>query len=123
MDELWNNVLDNDCTFDFIGTNYDDALYPDYSGQSFDIDYEGHDGYTLGDILAEITNYINSTGATNIFIVSGVGGDNALHRESISLILSNVNTIVDYRQEANLNVTIFIDQLLPARSTAVTPKL
>lgn len=121
--ELWKNLLDNDQIFDFIGTNYDDASYPDYSGQRFDRDHEGHGGYKVGDILAEIANYINSAGVPDIVIFGGLGGNDALQGVSTSLILSNTNALVDYIQDINPNAIIFIDQLPPTRSTTMTPEL
>ena len=49
--ELWKKLIDNNFTFDFIGTQSDNAIYPSFKGFNFDIDHEGRGGWTSGDIL------------------------------------------------------------------------
>ena len=44
--ELWKDLIDNDWTFDFIGTQTDEATYPIYNNLSFDLDHEGRGGWT-----------------------------------------------------------------------------
>ena len=38
---LWKNMIENNWTFDFIGTQSDEASYPSFNGFDFDIDHEG----------------------------------------------------------------------------------
>ena len=49
--ELWKKLIDNNFTFDFIGTQSDNTKYPSFKGFNFDIDHEGRGGCTSGDML------------------------------------------------------------------------
>ena len=42
--ELWKDLIDGDWTFDFIGTRTDNASYPSYNGNDFDVDHDGGGG-------------------------------------------------------------------------------
>ena len=121
--ELWKNLLDNGWAFDFVGTNYDNAKYPKHLGQFFDRNHEGHGGFRVDQILDGLEYYIDEAGVPSIVIFGGVGGNDALQGQSTALILSNTNAVIDYLQNVNPNITIFIDQLPPARSTVMTSTL
>lgn len=121
--ELWKDLKDGSWTFDFIGTQNDAASYPAYNGNSFDKDHEGRGGWTSGQILSRLNNWLGQTGAPDIVLFSSPGGNDALENLSYSQAISNINAIIDALQAANPNVIILIEQLAPARSDAMTNQL
>ncbi|MEM8898247.1 MAG: GDSL-type esterase/lipase family protein [Bacteroidota bacterium] len=121
--ELWKLLVDGNYAFDFIGTVDDEASYPTYSGQSFDLDHEGRGGWTSGQILDGIEAWLSQAGAPDVVLFSSPGGNDALDGQSYDQAVANVNTIIDIIQTANPNVTIIIEQLAPARSDLMTGQL
>jgi hypothetical protein len=53
---LWKDLIQNEWSFDFIGTQSDLGSYPDYNSYNFDIDHEGRGGWTSGLILNGLSN-------------------------------------------------------------------
>ena len=39
--ELWKDLIENNWTFDFIGTQLDSRFYPLFNNLNFDTDHEG----------------------------------------------------------------------------------
>ena len=121
--ELWKKLIDGNWTFDYVGTMSDPASYSDHSNQPFDVDHEGRGGLTSGQILAEVEDWLTQTGAPDIVLLSSPGGNDALQNEPYTQALSNINGIIDKIQASNPNVTILIEQMAPAHSSAMTPTL
>ncbi len=121
--ELWKNFIDNGWSFDYIGTMTDPASYANYSGQVFDKHHEGHGGYTSGQILSDIDEWIGSAGKPDIVLFSSPGGNDALEELPIDEAISNINGIIDAIQDANPDVTIFIEQPAPGHSDIMTAEL
>ena len=121
--ELWKDLLDGGWTFDFIGTMKDDASYPSYEGKTFDVDHEGRGGWTSGQILNGINEWLKQAGTPDIVLFSSPGGNDALQGLPYDEAISNINAIIDAIQVANPNVNILIEQLAPARSDAMTSEL
>ena len=121
--ELWKLLVDGSWTFDYIGTENDFASYPDHTGMTFDTDHEGRGGYTSGQILSGIADWLDEAGAPDIVLFSSPGGNDALENLSYDNAISNINDIIDIIQSVNPNVTIIIEQLAPARSDLMTGEL
>ena len=121
--ELWKDLVENDWTFDFIGTQSDDASYPSFNGLIFDRDHEGRGGWTSGQILNNINTWLAETGAPDIVLFSSPGGNDALQNLSYDQAILNIKGIISALQEVNPNITIVIEQLAPARSDAMTTEL
>lgn len=121
--ELWKLLTDGDYDFDFIGTQEDEAAYPEYNGLMFDRDHEGFGGYTSGQILANLQGKLSADNAPDIVLFSSPGGNDALQNLSYQEALANVNEVIDLLQQANKEVTIILEQLAPARSDIMTPQL
>jgi len=121
--ELWKDLIDGGWTFDFIGTIEDEATYPEYNDTTFDMDHEGRGGWTSGQILNGISDWLDQAGAPDIVLFSSPGGNDALIGLPYDDIVSNVNAIIDTIQAVNPNVIIIIEQLAPARSDLMTPEL
>ena len=121
--ELWKNLIDGGWTFDFIGTQSDNASYPSYSGNDFDVDHEGRGGWTSGQILDGINDWLSQTGSPDIVLFSSPGGNDALEGLPYEAAVENINNIIDIIQANNPNVTIIIEQMAPGQSDIMTPEL
>ena len=121
--ELWKDLKQNNWTFDFIGTQSDNASYSSFNGNEFDFDHEGRGGWTSGEILNGLDDWLNQTGATDIVLLSSPGGNDALQGLPYSQAVSNINAIIDVLQVDNPNVTIIIEQMAPGRSDIMTSEL
>lgn len=121
--ELWKDLLENGWSFDFIGTNVDEASYPTFNNTNFDIDHEGRSGWTSGQILAQLNASLTATGAPDIVLFSSPGGNDALLNLSYDQAISNINAIIDALQASNPNVTIIMEQMAPGLSSIMTQEL
>ncbi|MDX2301624.1 MAG: hypothetical protein NW226_02435 [Microscillaceae bacterium] len=107
--ELWKNLKENGWTFDFIGTQSDNASYPTFNNDNFDIDHEGRGGWTSGEILEGLNDWLNKTGSPDIVLFSSPGGNDILNGQNYNQTISNINAIIDVLQTNNPNVTIIIE--------------
>ena len=89
----------------------------------FDCDHEGRGGWTSGDILEELYNWLSVTGPPDIVLFSSPAGNDALEGLSYTQAITNVNGIIDIIQDFNPNTTIIIEQMAPARSDIMTSEL
>lgn len=121
--ELWKDLKQNDWTFDFIGTQSDNASYPAFSSENFDIDHEGRGGWTSGQILDGLNDWLTEVGTPDIVLFSSPGGNDALEGLPFEDAVENINNIIDIIQAKNPNVTIFIEQMAPGRSDIMTSEL
>lgn len=117
--DLWQLLIDGGYDFDFLGTETDNASYPDYNGQSFDRDHEGRGGITSGGILEEIDIWLSDLGAVpDIVLFSSPGGNDGIDNYTQSL--SNINAIIDRIQNVNPNVTIILELPAPTLTSEQT---
>lgn len=121
--ELWKLMVDAEWDFDYIGTVDDEASYPTYNNQTFDLDHEGRGGWTSGQLLSGIENWINSAGVPDIVLFSSPAGNDALQNLDYDQALVNVNSIIDVIQTVNPNVIVIIEQLAPGNSEIMTGDL
>lgn len=121
--ELWKDLKENNWTFDFIGTQSDNASYPSFNSENFDIDHEGRGGWTSGQILDGLNDWLSETGSPDIVLFSSPGGNDALEGLSYEQAVINIHSIIDILQANNPNVTIVIEQMAPGRSDIMTPEL
>ena len=121
--ELWKDLIGNNRTFDFIGTQSDNATYAPFDNEIFDNDHEGRGGWTSGQILTELESWLNETGTPDIVLFSSPGGNDALEELPYQNTVQNINEIIDILQANNPNITIIIEQMAPGRSDIMTPEL
>ena len=114
--ELWIDLVDGGWTFDYTGTQTDNASYPEYNGTEFDPDHEGRGGWTSGEILSGMDAWLSQTGSPDIVLFSSPSGNDALTGLSYEQAVSNINAIVDVLQADNPEVIIIIEQMAPGRS-------
>ncbi len=121
--ELWKKLKEKNLTFDFIGTQTDESVYPQFNYMIFDCDHEGRGGWTSADILDELYNWLSLTGPPDFVLFSSPAGNDALEGLSYTKAVTNINGIIDVIQEFNPNTTIIIEQMAPARSDIMTSEL
>tara|TARA_B110000116_G_scaffold225999_1_gene206224 strand:+ start:506 stop:1243 length:738 start_codon:yes stop_codon:yes gene_type:complete len=121
--ELWKDLKENNWAFDFIGTQSDDASYPNFESNNFDKDHEGRGGWTSSEILNGLDDWLNETETADIVLLSSPGGNDALQGLPYSQAVSNINSIIDILQAANPNITIIVEQMAPGQSDIMTPEL
>lgn len=121
--ELWKDLKENNLTFDFIGTQSDNASYPPFDNETFDIDHEGRGGWTSGQILDGLNDWLSEVGTPDIVLFSSPGGNDALEGLSYETAVENINNIIDIIQAKNPNVTIILEQMAPGRSDIMTAEL
>lgn len=121
--ELWKDLIENNWTFDFIGTQLDSRFYPLFNNLNFDNDHEGRASCTSEEILNIITNSLSQTGAPDIVLFSAPGGNDGLQNLPYEQAISNIKEIIVVLQNANPNVTIIIEQLAPGKSDIMTTEL
>ena len=121
--ELWKKLIDHNYQFDFIGTKKDIGSYPEYLGHSFDVDHEGKGGIESGGVLNNMSSIL-STISTPDIVLLGVGGNDFLNGgKEPSETIGNINQIIDLLQNNNPNVTIFLEQIAPARADIMSSDL
>ncbi|WP_299215844.1 GDSL-type esterase/lipase family protein [uncultured Aquimarina sp.] len=118
--ELWKDLKENSWTFDFIGTQSDEASYPAFNDEDFDIDHEGRGGWTSGQILSGLNNWLNQTSSPDIVLFSSPGGNDILESLNYDQTISNIIEIINTLQANNPNVTIVIEQPAPGHSDFMT---
>lgn len=118
--ELWKLLLSSELEFDYVGTQNDNSDYPQYLGETFDVDHEGRGGWTAESILSEINTWLDNTDIPDIVLFSAPGGNDALDGGNYNTIISNVNSIIDVLQNRNPNITIIIERPAPVHSTLMT---
>jgi lysophospholipase L1-like esterase len=121
--ETWKNLIENNWTFDFIGTQNDPGSYPVVESLNFDPNHQGRGGLTSGDILDQLENDLDQTGGPDIVLFSSPGGNDGLQNLPYDEAISNINQIIDVLQEVNPNVTLIIEQMAPGRSNIMTEEL
>ena len=90
---------------------------------NFDLDHEGRGGWTSGEILNGLGDWLNQTGSADIVLLSSPGGNDALEGLPYSEAVSNINYIIDILQADNPSITIILEQMAPGRSDIMTSEL
>ncbi|HRX96656.1 MAG TPA: SGNH/GDSL hydrolase family protein [Bacteroidales bacterium] len=130
--ELWKKLLDDGLDFNFVGSQTDHyncgtPVFPDYLGQSFDMDHEGHWGWRCDEVIDGDGGTSNCRGSGGLSdwlmnytpdialihlgtndLFQGTGGN-----YTINTTISELETIVDILRADNPNVIILLALLIP----------
>tara|TARA_B110000003_G_scaffold263009_1_gene286233 strand:- start:305 stop:1045 length:741 start_codon:yes stop_codon:yes gene_type:complete len=121
--ETWKDLIENNYSIDFIGTQNDPGSYPVIENFNFDPDHQGRGGWTSGDILDQLESDLNLAGIPDVVLFSSPGGNDALQNLPYDEAIGNINEIVDILQDVNPNVTLIIEQMAPGRTDIMTEEL
>lgn len=114
--ELWKDLIENGWTFDYIGTQSDDASHPTFNNNNFDSYHQERGNWNSRQILDGLNNWLNQKGSPDIALFSTPGGNDILKGLDYNQTISNINAIIDVLQVNNPNVTIVIEQ--PAQGSS-----
>ena len=89
----------------------------------FDTNHAGIGGDRTTDVLQRLDDVLSSLAVPPDVVLLGIGGNDLLGEISPDEVIANVNTIIDRLQTENESVTIFLEQIAPARSDVFTPDL
>ena len=138
--ELWKQFVDGSDTFDLLGShanNYNHSNtsdtsstsnYPDYLGQSFDTDHEGHWGWRTTDVLGTTVPSFGSSSGTGTLadwltgytpdtalILLGVNDVKLSVRASVADTKTNIQTIISNLKADNPAVDVYLGSVLPTK--------
>ncbi len=114
---LWQMLDSTGINFDMVGSidhNFQDA-YIDYPDADFDLDHEGHWGWTTGGILAELAGWLDGYTPDIALIHLGTNDGNT---DSLGTV-NNLKNIIDTLRADNPNVTIVLPKLMTPWITVV----
>ena len=123
---LWTKLLDANLDFDFVGSMDGNAFcspacddtanvvptsgWPDYQGESFDRDHEGHWGWSADDVLfgrdpgdPNLSEWL--AGYTPDLVLMHLGTNDVLEDRPIPDILNSLKAVIDTIRSDNPNVT------------------
>ena len=112
---LWQNLLDAQYAFDFVGSQTENhggsSSWPDYLGQSFDQDHEGHYGFRADEILSILPSWL--VGNTPDAVLMHLGTNDLFQAESILSTLDDLEQIIGELRTVNPNVVVLASLLIP----------
>ncbi|MDA8897366.1 hypothetical protein N9I97_01195, partial [bacterium] len=76
--KLWKKLLENGWSIDFVGSQIDPKSYNLVDNEEFDPNHEGHSGYTSGQILDDLDDWMATVDTPDIVLFSSPGGNDAL---------------------------------------------
>ena len=117
--KLWKKLLVNGWSIDFVGSQIDPKSYALVDNEEFDPNHEGHIGYTSGQILEELDDWMATVDTPNIVLFSSPGGNDALDFLPYDDAVDNIVDIVQKLQGYNPNVTIVIEKMAPGNTIAM----
>lgn len=119
--DLWKLFLEEELTFNYIGTQKDDFVYSNFKGFVFDNDHEGYSGWTSAQLLEQIPKTLKQTVRPDIVLFSSPGGNDLLSTNyNYGAVLSNINAIIDTLQKKNPTVTIVLEKLASGNPLIMT---
>lgn len=125
---LWQMLVDSELEFDFVGSlqkhqgehaNHSPPQ-PDYKGQSFDRDHEGHFGWTVDEILngrgfvygpGKLAEWVAGYDA-DIALVH-LGTNDAFKGQSNESTIDELKEVIRILREDNPRITILLARLIP----------
>jgi len=128
---LWKMLVDSDIKFDFVGSlekqqdRYSKGTppQPDYKGQSFDRDHEGHFGWNINEII-QGRDFDNGSGKGKLdkwvegydadIVLMHLGTNDAFNRHSNESSIKELKEVIRILREDNPQVTILLAKLIPA---------
>jgi len=114
--ELWRMLDSMGINIDMVGSravNFDGTVtYPD---PLFDVDHEGHWGWTTGNIVAQLTGWLGGY-TVDVSLIHLGTNDSAI--DSL-VIAANFNTMIDQLRTNNPNVVIFMAETMTPWVTKV----
>ncbi len=113
---LWEALVDANYEFDFIGslnTNYSGS--PTYPNQDFDRDHEGHWGWRVDEINAQIQGWLG--GYTPDVVLMHLGTNDAFQNQSTDSTIDELTDLIGMLRADNERVVILLAKLIPSTNS------
>lgn len=117
--KLWKKLVENGWSVDFVGSQIDPKSYALVDNEEFDPHHEGHSGYTSGQLLDELDDWMAGVDTPDIVLFSSPGGNDALDLLPYDDAVDNIVAIVQKLQVYNPNVTVVIEKMAPGNAIAM----
>lgn len=129
---LWKMLVDSEIKFDFVGSlekqqdRYSKGTppQPDYKGQSFDRDHEGHFGWNTNEII-QGRDFDNGSGKGKLeewvegydadIALIHLGTNDAFNRHSNESSVKELKEVIRILREDNPEVIVLLAKLIPAK--------
>jgi acyl-CoA thioesterase I len=116
---LWRKLVDAGARIDAVGSTSQAAAgspsWPDYKGQRFDLDHEGHSGWTADAVAGALPSWL--TGYTPDIALIHLGSNDLLHRNGdVDGALLGLSRAVAHLRTANPNVRLYVALIIPISS-------
>lgn len=113
---LWKKLLSAGVDSDFVGSQQNnfngDPEWPDYLGQAFDRDHEGHWGWRTDEVLEKLSEWL-ALNQPDVVLMH-LGSNDMFHENSLQSTVEELRSVVEGLRAANPSVMIFLAQILPA---------
>ncbi|MCB1754027.1 MAG: cellulose-binding protein [Gammaproteobacteria bacterium] len=113
---LWKMLVDTGVAIDLVGSidgNFQgDPVWPDYQGQAFDRDHDGHWGWKAEEVLAEIDDWL--TGYIPDVVLMHLGTNDMFKGDDIDETVTELQTLVGRLRAKNPHVVVFVAEPIPA---------
>lgn len=115
---LWKKLMDAGANVDLVGSNREASggtpSWPDYNGRSFDLDHEGHSGWTAGQVANFLPSWL--TGYTLDIALIHLGTNDLGNNGGVDGALFGLTQVVERLRSANPNVHLYVAHIIPVSS-------
>lgn len=127
---LWTKFVDSGLQFDGIHFNYvgsqnsnhtGDPFWPDYKGQPFDRDHEGHSGWRAEQILVGLPAWLE--GYTPDIVLLHLGTNDVFAHQTTLSTISEIGRIIDILRADNPTVTVLLAKIIPTLNPASNERI
>jgi uncharacterized repeat protein (TIGR01451 family) len=112
---LWIKLVGSGRDFDFVGSQNSigdgNPVFPDYKGQSFDSDHEGHSGWRADEIVAGLPKWLESY--TPDIVLLHIGTNDVFDDQSTQSTVNEIMQIIDVLRADNPSVKILLAKIIP----------
>jgi len=113
---LWTKLIDSGLDFDFVGTmtsnNGGNPVWPQYNGENFDQDHEGHWGWRTDQVNSNITTWLS--GYTPDIVLVHLGTNDMAQNNSVASTINEIKDLITLLRADNPNVKVLLATLIPA---------
>ncbi|MDO6460914.1 SGNH/GDSL hydrolase family protein [Granulosicoccaceae sp. 1_MG-2023] len=115
---LWKRLIDAGAAIDFVGSldeNYKgNPEWPAYRGLAFDSDHEGHWGWRVDEVLAEVDTWLAAN--TPDIVLLHLGTNDIFQSNGVESTLAELSELITRLRAANPQVVVFFAQVIGSTS-------
>ncbi|NRA36545.1 MAG: G-D-S-L family lipolytic protein [Planctomycetes bacterium] len=117
-------LKDDAVDFDYVGSMtkglHGDAKWPDYKGQAFDLDHEGHYGWKTKAVQEKLVGWSKKWAAAPDIVLIHLGTNDQKSPDLQADVIAPMKIMVEFFRSQNPRVVVLIAQLNFNGGTAVT---